>query len=103
MSDTSRRDLLTGAAGLAAGGVLALPAPAMAHPEPAAEPFRIEPSANYIEFKRLARIVAEMDRGSGIAGTPITHDQPYVWLRSLLHEMTARPPRSASDQLDYAA
>jgi len=43
MSDTSRRDVLTGAACLAAGSVLALPAPAVARTEPVDVPFRIEP------------------------------------------------------------
>ena len=51
MPTTSRRDVLTGAAGLAAGTTLSLPAPALARAEPnapeAGKPFRIEPSANF--------------------------------------------------------
>ena len=51
MTDTSRRDLLTGAAGLAAGSVLALPAPVRAEEVP----LKIEPSARYLEIRSLQK------------------------------------------------
>jgi hypothetical protein len=62
MTHTSRRDVLTGAAGLAAGAVVPLSAAAAAieEPKPMADmPFRIEPSANYLELKRLAILINE--------------------------------------------
>ena len=67
MADTSRRSVLTGAAGLAAGSALPLPPmPALAQ----AEPFRIEPSANYVEYRRLGKLMADSERDAipGSAG-----------------------------------
>jgi hypothetical protein len=58
MPDTSRRDVIAGAAGLAAGSAMPLPAPALAQ----AEPFRIEPSANYLELRRLTVLINEAHR-----------------------------------------
>jgi hypothetical protein len=105
---TSRRDVLTGAAGLAAGSALALPTPALAQ----AEPFRIEPSVNYIELRRLAVLINEAHR--------LRYRKPKVrkaeakrldaevttyWqqIQVLLAAMTAQAPRTPSDLLDYAA
>ena len=107
MPDTSRRDLLTGAAGLAAGSTLCLPTPSEAKEE-----FRIEPSANYRELRRLAVLISEAHRqrywepNVGEAEAARLGDEFMIYgeqIKALLTEMTAQPPRTASDLLDYAA
>jgi hypothetical protein len=106
MSDTTRRDVLAGAAGISAGSMLALPAPAVARTEPVDAPFRIEPSANYIEFRRLAKLSAEAHRLRYATGDERYEEEwSSAWhrLQALLKEMTAEPPRTPSDILDYAA
>jgi hypothetical protein len=109
MSDTSRRDVLTTAAVLAAGSVLALPAPTAAAPD---EPFRIAPSANYLELRRLGALINEAHRlrycepNVGKADAVRLHDDFMTYgeqIKALLAEMTAQPPRIASDLLDFAA
>ena len=109
MSDTSRRDVLAGAAGLAAGGVLALPVPSAAAAD---EPFRIAPSANYLELRRLGALINEAHRQrygkpnvSKAEGARLHNDFMIYGeqIKTLLTKMTAQPPRTASDLLDYAA
>jgi hypothetical protein len=104
MTDTSRRDVLAGAAGLAAGSALSLPTPALAH----AEPFRIESSAEYLELRRLTKLLAELERQRDPSGElPLdTWDRiKETWggIQSLLEAMSAHTPRTPSDLLDYAA
>ena len=58
----TRRDILTGAVGLTAGLAVPMSAPAAVIEEPGLRadlPFRIEPSANYLELKRLAALMNE--------------------------------------------
>ena len=104
---TSRRGVLTGVAGLA-GSVLALPAPAEAQ----ATPFCIEPSANYLELRRLTVLINENHQqrywtpnvGKAAARRLDKHSQLY-WerIQVLLERMAAQPPRTPSALLDYAA
>ena len=108
MSDTSRRDVLTGAAGLAAGSTLALPAPALAQ----AEPFRIEPSANFLELRRLVVLINENHTrrywtpSVGEAEVEQLDKQSHLYwdqIHKLLEEMSSQPPRTPSASLDLAA
>jgi hypothetical protein len=68
MPDTSRRAVLTGAAGLAAGSALSLPAPVLAEPIASPEvdkPFRMEPSAKFLEIRQLQKGLAEIRHHKG--------------------------------------
>jgi hypothetical protein len=108
MPRTSRRSVLTGAAGLAAGSALALSTPLLAQPEP----FRIEPSANYIELQRLTVLINEAHRlrywapnvgkaeAKRLGGEVMTYWQQ---IQALLAQMSSQAPRTPSDLLDYAA
>lgn len=98
MSDTSRRDVLAGAAGLAAGSALSLPEPVLAQ----AEPLRIEPSANYREFLRLTTALNRRHRIDAGYPSDATHT---LWqeMQALLKVMTSRAPQTPTDLLDYAA
>ena len=109
MPDASRRDLLTGAAGLAAGSALSL-APAALAAE--VSPFRIEPSANYLELRRLVVLINEAHRlrysapNLGKAGERRLDKQFTSYSEQidvLLDKMSSQPPRTPSDLLDYAA
>jgi hypothetical protein len=103
MADTSRRTVLAGAAGLAAGSALPLPPmPALAQ----AEPFRIEPSANYVEFRRLAKLLAETERERHTRRGGRCEEgwhEPWARMQALLEAMSSKTPQTASDLLDYAA
>jgi hypothetical protein len=103
MSDTSRRSVLTGAVGLAAGSALPLPPmPALAQ----AEPFRIEPPANYVEYRRLAKLMAdsEWERHNRLGGRyEEGWHEPWDRMKTLLKAMSSKSPQTASDLLDYAA
>jgi hypothetical protein len=99
MSDTSRRAVLTGGAGLAAGSALPPPMPALAQ----AEPFRIEPSANYVEFRRLANLIAETERERHTRHGGRYEEgwhEPWERMRALLNGMSSKTPQTASDLLD---
>jgi len=99
MPDTSRRDVLTGAAGLAAGSALSLPAPVLAQ----TEPFRIQPSADYLEVRRLMKLLAklEMERHN----RALSRERIDTWrgIGALHDAMRARLPRTPSDLLDHAS
>ena len=103
MADTSRRSVLTGAAGLAAGSAVPLPPmPALAQ----AEPFRIEPSANYVEYRRLGKLMAdsERERHTRLGGRyEEGWHEPWERMQALLKAMSSKTPQTASDLLDYAA
>ena len=103
MADTSRRTVLTGVAGLAAGSALPLPPmPALAQ----AEPFRIEPSANYVEFRRLAKLLAETERERHTRHGGRYEEgwhEPWERMKTLLKVMSSKAPETASDLFDYAA
>jgi hypothetical protein len=95
MTDTSRRDLLTGAAGLAAGSVLALPAPVRAEEVP----LKIEPSARYLEIRSLQKKLAEVDAVEPRDDTAFAE----AWNRIMeIQSGISHRPTSLSELLDYA-
>ena len=69
---TLRRDVLTGAAGLAAGGAL-FHAPALAQ----AEPFRIEPSADFLKMRSLVSLNAGYEAARNRVASALP-PQPFV-------------------------
>lgn len=105
---TTRREVLGGAAGLAISSTLFLPAPARAD----VEPFRIEPSTNYLELKRLSALINESHHKRYWSGDiekaeakRLNAEFYALWdeIKPLLDAMSAQPPITPSALLDYAA
>ena len=93
MADSTRRDILTGAAVVVTGSALASPTPAQS------ESFRIEPSARFMEIRHLQKRLAEMETSS--PSDEAAYAEVWNQIIAIQSGISSRP-QTPSELLDYA-